>query len=408
MNKKRLLTVLGGSKRPWYLAGDVDPSNIVAAYQPVLASNYAASKINVANPGTHDLSDGTAFPAHSSRNGWEFTGSSSQYLVSDIVPSGDQTWSAIIRFTNGLSNANGYIPLMVDHDTGKMFNIVGDWSNLGRLYSSGSKSVYDNTLRKRTGAGILAIAGKQTYKDGATDMLLADGTATITNPINIGVYTTEFLTGNIQYLIIYNTTLTTAQVLAITNEMNKKDAIMNLVFDGDSLTEGAYSTAGYDYPSVLSSNYPSYTKYNLGIGGAKVSEMIANFKDVDAAYATKKSILCLLGGHNDLNNAVTGANLYTSVTTYHTMAKATGYKTIAMTVFSSALLTAGEETQRLDFNSRLSADHSFADGFVDLAADARLQNPADTTYFNADGVHLTDAGYAVIAALVKPVLDTLV
>jgi len=49
--------------------------------------------------------------------------------------------------------------------------------------------------------------------------------------------------------------------------------------------------------------------------------------------------------------------------------------------------------------------NSFADGLADIAADARFTDYNNTTYFNADKVHLTDAGYAAAAQVFLPAIQ---
>ena len=51
-------------------------------------------------------------------------------------------------------------------------------------------------------------------------------------------------------------------------------------------------------------------------------------------------------------------------------------------------------------------DHYIRDGLsdlrsivADLGADARLQNALNLTYYNADAVHLTTAGYAAVGGI---------
>lgn len=88
MKTSRLLTILSSSgKSPW-LAGGVSPSSVVAAYQS-LTSSYAASKINLANPSTHALTDGTTAPLWTAESGWD--ASNSGYLITDILPTGTMT-----------------------------------------------------------------------------------------------------------------------------------------------------------------------------------------------------------------------------------------------------------------------------------------------------------------------------
>ena len=56
-------------------------------------------------------------------------------------------------------------------------------------------------------------------------------------------------------------------------------------------------------------------------------------------------------------------------------------------------------------NSLLSANYtSYADRYCNLIARSELQNPANTTYF-ADGLHLTDAGAAVVTAEVSAAIN---
>lgn len=66
--------------KPWWLAGGIAPSAVIAAYQPYGAASYAASKSNLANPGTSDATDGAAYPTWGADTGWVFASASSQYL----------------------------------------------------------------------------------------------------------------------------------------------------------------------------------------------------------------------------------------------------------------------------------------------------------------------------------------
>jgi len=88
----------------WWLAGGIPASNCIAAYQSKGAASYAASKVNLNNSGTHDLSDGAAYPAWDTSTGWTFTKASSQYLISDINPT--EGGSTILRVAN-VGNSSG-------------------------------------------------------------------------------------------------------------------------------------------------------------------------------------------------------------------------------------------------------------------------------------------------------------
>ncbi len=55
----RLYQRVGVAEIPWWLAGGIPAENCIAAYQPKGAASYAASKVNLANPGTYDAYEGT-------------------------------------------------------------------------------------------------------------------------------------------------------------------------------------------------------------------------------------------------------------------------------------------------------------------------------------------------------------
>src|SRR4030042_426783 len=77
----RRILIGKGVAIPWYLSGSIPRANCIAAYQPKGADSYAASKVNIANPGTYNLSDGAAFPTWAAATGWTFAAASLQYLT---------------------------------------------------------------------------------------------------------------------------------------------------------------------------------------------------------------------------------------------------------------------------------------------------------------------------------------
>src|SRR4030042_328416 len=76
----RRRAIVFGAAIPWYLSGGIPKADCLAAYQPKGAASYAASKVNIVNPGTYDLTDGAAFPTWDVVNGWTFADGSLQYL----------------------------------------------------------------------------------------------------------------------------------------------------------------------------------------------------------------------------------------------------------------------------------------------------------------------------------------
>jgi lysophospholipase L1-like esterase len=72
----------------------------------------------------------------------------------------------------------------------------------------------------------------------------------------------------------------------------------------------------------------------------------------------------------------------------------------------------GYDTQKNQLNALISAGWtSFAGGYCNLAGVPQIGADgayANTTYFNADGVNLTDAGYVLVAQAVQPVVNGMI
>lgn len=86
----------GGASGPWWLAGGIDPANVAAVWQPKGAASLAASYVNLANPGTFDLTVGKA-PSFDPSVGWTFNGTD-QYLKTGILAD-LSSYGVLVRFS---------------------------------------------------------------------------------------------------------------------------------------------------------------------------------------------------------------------------------------------------------------------------------------------------------------------
>jgi hypothetical protein len=213
----------GGGAAPvsWYLAGGVSAANVVAAYQPIGAASLAASYVNLANPGTYDLT-AVAAPTFDTATGWAFDGLT-QYLKTGVTPT-DQNWTYIVRFSDavqkdaadviGRRSTDGFYVQITPCPLGS--NMVS--------YRHGGGT--NQRAAPRLAAGVLAIAGPSAYRNGVDDGV------TLTNAAAVGVgdlwigcmdkYGTtaeSFFPGKVQAVAIYNTVLSQPQVAAITARM---------------------------------------------------------------------------------------------------------------------------------------------------------------------------------------------
>ena len=201
----------------WDLNGTL--SGCVGAWQAKGAASYAASLVNLANPGTFDAFAGTA-PTWDAATGWTFNGSS-QYLRTGLVPLIDQSYSAIVRIysTDGVQEA--YI--WQRGGTGKDFGLYCNTATLFYGWNGGSKS-YTVTSILNTNA-VLAIAGNKSYKDGS---VLSGDITTGTPPTDKELYLGAgnnngspafYFTGNMIAAAVYSTVISSS-VAALTTAMN--------------------------------------------------------------------------------------------------------------------------------------------------------------------------------------------
>lgn len=207
---------------PWYLAGGVDAVNCVAAYKARGAESFDASKINLVNSETHGITNGTAYPTWAANSGWSFSASTVQWLVTDIIPT-STNWSAILHFAGRVNSAANWERLLGAWGgvAQSSFEILAKSS--GPHYRNGEKLEMSVPMNY----GVLAIAGKAGFRNGVKDGDIGAGNlgaipALYIGATNVGNGAPErdwTYAGDILELAIYNTVLTDAQVLAISDEM---------------------------------------------------------------------------------------------------------------------------------------------------------------------------------------------
>ena len=190
-----------------------------------------------------------------------------------------------------------------------------------------------------------------------------------------------------------------------------------IVCDGDSLTEGYPKTTTWaqSYPGQLDTAYSGANAVrNVGVSGKAISQLLTDAATkFDWLYATvyAKNICVIWAGINDillLNR--TAAAIYADLVTYCQARQAVGWQVVICTLTPSQYSGQPVDTQtRIDtINTNIRNNYTdYADGLADLAAEANLSDPTNTTYFNADKLHLKDAGQAIVETTVKAVIDAL-
>lgn len=184
-----------------------------------------------------------------------------------------------------------------------------------------------------------------------------------------------------------------------------------LVAEGDSLTAGtgASPVAASNWVAQLKLQYPGVTMTNVATSGDKLVD--TTIEDATNQLASAISAgrsprtVTLLMGINDIavNDSVANIKGYMNSWASGVKSFDASCKVAVATLFA-ANLNETFTTRRLELNAFIRTNLTW-DYVVDLAADNRLTNYANTTYFDADGVHLNNAGYSVVAELFGSVLS---
>ena len=199
----------------WWLSGGIPAANCIAAYQGISVADKATSLINLANPGTYNLTE-TGTVNWSSANGWDNGSSNSNYLTST-------GWGTLyannVTIITRYSWVSGNLAAIYGDTLQELLlYVVGDsdmrvyWGGTGYQYPGGSG--YEGDV-------VIGMTNTNFYVNGLfRDTITAGGTGitkvTITDKALSG-------SGEVLYsksLAIYNTNLTAAQVAAVTTAMN--------------------------------------------------------------------------------------------------------------------------------------------------------------------------------------------
>lgn len=223
--------------------------------------------------------------------------------------------------------------------------------------------------------------------------------------------------GYIGQVLMVSDDLTDTETLQTIQMLEEKWSCRHrvVVCDGDSLTRGFAATAGYEYPTVLAAALGSdWEIRNFGVDSQTLNAMSSDaVANNDTPFATtlgtRKNVLVAWGGTNDLYYGDSAATAISDFETYCAARKAAGFKVVACTIIdrteSGGSWTAADAAT---FNASVRANYAtYADALCDLAADPRLDDYTDSTYYQADGTHLKDAGYAAVAELVEAAVNSL-
>ena len=189
-----------------------------------------------------------------------------------------------------------------------------------------------------------------------------------------------------------------------------------VICHGDSLTAGYNASSGLltatgtTYPGVLAKALgPTWRVANIGTGGWPLGAMSGEApQKIDPLFdpELKQNVLIIFGGTNDLGGGHKSAETaYADLISYCKARRAAHpWRILVVTPPVAAypgVYPADFDAQMVKYGALIRRHwRFFADGIVDVGADARLGTPGaerNPTYFSdKDFTHLTDAGYAII------------
>lgn len=225
------------------------------------------------------------------------------------------------------------------------------------------------------------------------------------------------LRAHLSELLLFGRALSDAEIGQVVDHLAAKHGALRpsedryLAFEGDSITQGvgASNADEFGYPAQLVRRLSRQPKWiNLGAGGDTIQNMVATVGVLTGQLGRNlhyaRRLCVLLAGTNDINGGRTEAQVIGDIDAWIAAVRAAdvGAVLVGCTILPRVDFDAGEEPIRQAVNAHIRTAAAF-NFVVDLAAEARLANPADGAIYG-DGIHPTDAGYAILAELVHGAL----
>lgn len=261
------------------------------------------------------------------------------------------------------------------------------------------------------------------YQQNKSQSRTAFATAANSAGGRIGNVSTANHRGTFQMLAmaIYTPALTDAQIAVAMGELRTAFGIVNqfdtqLILDGDSNMEGTGTSLCQNTPIQLQPLLSHAVQmHNFGNFGntlqAIATSGAARFTPGSGwtLDAPGRKIYVQAAGINDVIGARTSAQMIADAQTNITAAVAAGYQHIICTIPPATSVSGAKETVRQEYNTHIRANYATMGcaAVADFAADVRLQNPADTNYYD-EGLHHGNGGNLVKAQVLAAVINQLI
>ena len=223
--------------------------------------------------------------------------------------------------------------------------------------------------------------------------------------------------GVISEVIIFSRALSSNEIRRVkkylADKYNTKETVLLL---GNSLTSGTGSTSGAvqrvlstgdNYPSLFLNNNPQFdvrVDAYPGRRGDQLFNETPNYSGVSYNYPNVTAVIW--EGTNSLPTSNSPQEAYDWIRRV-CLQKSACKRVVVMTVlYRNDVGNVPKNNNLTDQLNELIRDNylTFATDLVDLAADVRLSDPSDLTYFYTDETHLNSVGYQVVADLLGAII----
>lgn len=204
------------------------------------------------------------------------------------------------------------------------------------------------------------------------------------------------------FIILLNSFLLQSQTINQIHSIPVK-----LVFDGNSLfnlggAPSSYILFGFSVSNRTRVDFIGNIKApvisDYSIQGKTIAQLITDFPTKIQPYVNKNDIIVFWELVNSLRTGSTPAQALTDLKSYCALAKQYVSKVYVLTCAPDGKL-GFSNSDRLTLNALILSDPSFCDGVIDICQRPEFDNVSDalnTTYYNVDSLHHTQAGSNVI------------
>lgn len=182
---------------------------------------------------------------------------------------------------------------------------------------------------------------------------------------------------------------------------------INLLFDGDSISAGSGASLGLD-KRVAEAVGDEVELHNVAVPGRPVSDCLRLFRERVKPLLVPESrsnVIVFHAGDNDIAQGRDAGQTYAAFADYVAAAHEQGWKIVVSTELRRPDFAPLQEAELEDYNNRLRTNAAGADVVVDFDTDRRmlaLPYRSDPALFTRDGIHPSDGGYAILAAMLAP------